>query len=136
LAAFAVSQCSAARTHNFKPVWAGNFPHHSSVGPRPVSLFQDDLHFLTVRRYVEANPLRAKRVEKGGLKPLQQSVNRSRPFGDARWVAQTAARLGLGNTLPGPSPSAKPPGKRQGKRETSSDPLSSLILQGNHEGSI
>jgi hypothetical protein len=95
---------------------------------------QDDLHFLTVRRYVEANPLRAKRVEKGELNPLQESVNRSRPFGDARWVAQTAARLGLGNTLREPGPPAKPPGKRQGKRETSSGPLSSYVtsLSGGH----
>jgi hypothetical protein len=91
----------------------------------PVSFSQDDLHFLTVCRYVEANPLRSKRVEKGELKPLQESVNRGRPFGDARWVAQTAARLGLGNTLREPGRPAKPPGKRQGKRETSSDPLSS-----------
>ena len=108
---------------------------------------QDDLHFLTVCRYVEANPLRAKLVEKadawpfgslsqraggttaGNLKPplkladwpverprdwpakvnrpinkqllerLHESVNRGRPFGDEGWVAKTAARLGLGNTL-------------------------------------
>ena len=121
---------------------------------------QDDLHFLTVCRYVEANPLRAKLVEKaqawpfsslrqragagpaatlkpplalagwpverprdwlakvnrpmdkGELKPLQESVRRGRPFGDPRWVAQTAARLGLGNTLRGPGrPASKTAGK-------------------------
>jgi AraC-like DNA-binding protein len=90
---------------------------------------RDDLHFLTVCRYVEANPLRSKRVEKGELKPMQQSVNRGRPFGDARWVAQTAARLGLGNSLHEPGRPAKPPRKRQGKRETGSDPLSSSVVR-------
>jgi putative transposase len=117
---------------------------------------QDDLHFLTVCRYIEANPLRAKLVQKAeawpfsslgqragdtpasNLKPpliladwpverprdwlakvnrpmrkadldrLHESVNRGRPFGDDRWVAKTAARLGLGNTLRNPG---RPPGK-------------------------
>ena len=117
---------------------------------------QDDLHFLTVCRYVEANPVRAKLVEKAEAWPfsslgqraggpggsnrkppliladwpverprdwltkvsrpmrqaeldlLHESVNRGRPFGNDRWVANTAARLGLGNTLRKPG---RPPGK-------------------------
>jgi putative transposase len=127
---------------------------------------QDDLHFLTVCRYVEANPLRAKLVEKaeawpwcslaqrpgGGpvaalkpplvladwpvdrprdwlakvnrpmdkeqLKQLQESVNRGRPFGDERWVARTAALLGLGNTLRGPGrPASKSNGRKPAEHQ-------------------
>lgn len=33
------------------------------------------------------------------LEAVRQSVRRGRPFGDATWVARTAARLGLGFTL-------------------------------------
>jgi putative transposase len=109
---------------------------------------QDDRHFLTVCRYVEANPLRAKLVSRAedweysslrwwpgvgmerpaGERPfplaawpvdrprnwrgavnerlsekklaeVRMSVNRGRPFGEADWIARTAKRLGLGNTL-------------------------------------
>lgn len=105
---------------------------------------QDDRHFLTVCRYVEANPLRAGLVERAeqwpfsslgyppagadgpppfrlaawpverparwaetvnellpvaSLAALRQSVNRGRPFGDARWVTRTADRLGLQSTM-------------------------------------
>ncbi len=102
---------------------------------------QDDEHFLTVCRYVEANPLRAKKVDraedwpwsslgrdpaaetvlplakwpvdrprnwvslvnrdlaKSAIESLRVSVNRGRPFGEETWVAKTAKRLKLGNTL-------------------------------------
>ena len=36
------------------------------------------------------------------LEALHTSVNRGRPFGDARWVERTADRLGLANTLRSP----------------------------------
>ena len=128
---------------------------------------QDDLHFLTVCRYVEANPLRAKLVERaeawpysslrawttagrssakfqpplalsdwpvdrpkdwlarvnrpietGQMEQLHESVNRGRPWGDPEWVARTAARLGLVNTLRGPGrPKKDPPAQRQKKHE-------------------
>ncbi len=102
---------------------------------------QDDEHFRTVCRYVEANPLRAKKVDraedwpwsslgrdpaaktvlplaewpvdrpknwvslvnrdlaKSAIESLRLSVNRGRPFGEEKWVAKTAKRLELGNTL-------------------------------------
>jgi putative transposase len=127
---------------------------------------QNDRHFLTVCRYVEANPLRAKlvdraedwdysslrwwpgagRTESAGddgppvplaawpvdrprdwrdrvnerpadkeLDALRTSVNRGRPFGEADWVAKTARRLGLGNTL-------RPPGRpRKAEQRQSRD---------------
>ena len=118
---------------------------------------QDDSHFLSVCRYVEANPLRAGLVEKAEAWPysslrqragdgpaanldpplrlaewpvrrpadwlakvnrpipeeqlqrLRESVGRGRPFGDDRWVARTAALLGLGNTLRQPGRPRKSP---------------------------
>ena len=110
---------------------------------------QGDEHLLTLLRYVEANALRAKLVDRaerwrwcslrirreGGsgrgkakitlcswpvdeprnwlrlvneametkqLKQLRESVQRGRPWGDARWVEKMAARLGLTFTLRGP----------------------------------
>ena len=102
---------------------------------------QGDVHFLTVARYVEGNPLRAglvKRAEawrwsslgrgpaKGhaiplgrwpverpegwtacvneimppsDLERLQTSLKRGRPFGDERWIALAAERLGLMNSI-------------------------------------
>ncbi|REK18985.1 MAG: hypothetical protein DWQ37_02670 [Planctomycetota bacterium] len=107
----------------------------------PVS---SDEHFLTLCQYVEANPRRAKLVDRAErwrwsslwrrlhradgpplvawpvrrprnwldrvnarlrpetLKQLRESVQRGRPLGDADWVQQTAARLGLEFTLRGP----------------------------------
>ena len=119
---------------------------------------QDDAHFLTVCRYIEANPLRAKMVERAEawpysslrwwpglglpapkenppvalsewpvdrprdwvsrvnrplksaeLEALHKSVNRGRPFGDEQWVAKTAKRLGLMNTLRDPGRPKKKP---------------------------
>ena len=35
------------------------------------------------------------------LDVLRVSVDRGRPFGEADWIAKTAKRLGLGNTLRG-----------------------------------
>jgi putative transposase len=112
---------------------------------------QDDRHFLTVCRYVEANPLRAKLARRAEaweysslrwwpgvakeqlsgeppvplaewpvdrprdwaakvneplkaemLETVRLSVNRGRPFGALDWVAKTAKRLGLENTMRSP----------------------------------
>ena len=125
--------------------------HHHSAGTGPLYQgrfksfpIQQDEHFATVCRYVERNPLRAKKVESARrwewgslakragkrapgwllpmnkwpvdapsdwakwvdraetaaeLKALRQSVNRGRPFGDAKWEERTAERLDLQSTL-------------------------------------
>ena len=46
------------------------------------------------------------------LAALRQSVARGRPFGDARWTARTARRLGLEHTL---RPRGRPPGRKNEK---------------------
>jgi putative transposase len=78
---------------------------------------QDDHHhLLAVMRYAEANPLRAKIVEKaeawawssfgGGTAKdgtrVQLSLKRGRPYGTERWTEKTAKRLGLESTLHDP----------------------------------
>ena len=106
---------------------------------------QQDGHLLTVLRYVEANPLRARLVKRaqdwpwsslarqrgvdnvrielsdwpvdrprdwrtlvnaaldtGEIDNIRTSVARGRPFGDQKWVARTAGRLGLESTLRDP----------------------------------
>jgi putative transposase len=104
-------------------------------------LVQSDEHYLTLLRYVEANPLRAKmvpraqdwrwsslttgttsfgrsllsqgplnrprnwlakvneRLDGSVLSAIRTSATRGRPFGDERWTAGIAARLGLQFTL-------------------------------------
>lgn len=129
--------------------------HHGTAGSGPVYQgrfksfpVQADEHFLTVARYVERNPLRAKRVDRAQdwawsslrarrgragdaeasrlrerlsewpvARPRQwtrwvnqpqtaeeeaalaTSIARGRPYGSAGWVARTAERLDLQNTL-------------------------------------
>ena len=115
---------------------------------------KDDHYFLTLLRYVEANPLRAKMmawardwiwsslgcenklaaellstwpvprprnwvdlvdqvVPDADRALLKESFKRGRPFGDDRWVRDTARRLGLQGTV---NPIGRPP-KRNEERE-------------------
>jgi REP-associated tyrosine transposase len=111
---------------------------------------EDDLHLLTLLRYVESNPLRGQRPlarkpaawrwtsfaaraagNRDGLldewpidvprnwaalvsEPMEDrtrdrllaSLERGRPFGDEKWTARSAARLGLAHTL---RPRGRPP---------------------------
>ena len=110
---------------------------------------QEDQHLLTLLRYVQRNPVRAKLARKaaqwrwgsegvrrrgpGDLQmiladwpiarppdwpnwldapsadptdEIRESIRRSRPFGDALWTVQTAARLSLAWTL---RPRGRPP---------------------------
>jgi putative transposase len=119
--------------HSSGHIWQGRFKAF------PI---QEDEHLLTVLRYIERNPLRARLVRaaegwrwssascwrEGGVRPsflsagpvprprnwlkrvnealteaelaaVRQCVNRGMPFGDAGWVTQVAARLGLASTL-------------------------------------
>ena len=48
-------------------------------------VIQDDAHLLTVLRYVERNPVRARLVERA----------RGTPWGETAWAERIAARLGL-----------------------------------------
>ena len=54
-------------------------------------------------------PLAAKQIEQ-----LRMSMNRGRLFGDEDWIAKTAKRLGLGNTLRGVGRPRKVAGKATG----------------------
>jgi len=84
-------------------VWQGRFKAF------PI---QSDEHLLTVMRYVERNPVRAKTIpirkaqnwswsSAGSAESvaLQQSINRGCPFGTERWQKQTAKKLGLESTM-------------------------------------
>ena len=51
---------------------------------------------------------------------LRQSLRRGRPFGDERWTAATAERLGLAHTL---RPRGRPRKRKAGPAERTSDPL-------------
>jgi len=120
---------------------------------------QQDEHLLTVCRYVERNPVRAKLVRRAQswrwsslwqrgqaegpewllemakwpvrlprnwaavvngeedereLEALRRSVGRGAPFGEARWVARTAARLKLESSL-------RPPWRPKGRKSDEGD---------------
>jgi len=116
--------------HSSGHVWQGRFRAF------PI---QEDHHLLTVLRYIERNPVRARLVKRAedwvwssarqpsatppALDPgpvlrrdnwleyvnepqteaeveqLRENVRRGRPFGDLRWMEQTAQRLGLEASL-------------------------------------
>lgn len=52
-------------------------------------------------------------LAKSAIETVRLSVNRGRPFGEEKWVAKAAKRMGLGNTLRERGrPKSKPSGEK------------------------